>query len=278
MRGMYCAEDGMVLLEGDYAQQELRVMYAVAGDEVLGRNLATGDVYTEDAKGVFQLSADMKRCKCEGPCQKPDLHVKASARQTCKVVHLTGQYGGGARRVHEVILEEDRRAKFSFTSRVFDGMWHPRTGTYRGTVAYWEREMERVLSIGYSESRILGRRLYYPRPPVGDRSRVANYPIQSTAADMTTLAEIALDDRLEGFVGEKWAHPCYQIMNQHDCLILEVKDDPTAIRDCALLLREVMGQAFVIDGKEWRFPIDLKIGKVWDGIKDFHDRDYMEAI
>lgn len=270
MRDMYCAAPGWTLLEGDYAQQELNVMEWVAGDPILAANLATGDVYTEDAKLAYGLPATMKRCKCEGTCQYPLLHVKASARQSCKVTHLTGQYGGGLKRVFEVMLEEDRKAKLGHVAKVFNSMWNPHTGVYKATVAYWQRETDLVLGRSpiYSESRILGRRLYYPRPP--ERSRIANYPIQSTAADMTTLAEIMLDDLLEGFVGSRWAgFPAFQIMNQHDCLILETKEDPSVVKDCALLLKECMGQAFKIEGKERTCKIDFKLGPIWGQMKDY---------
>jgi hypothetical protein len=270
MRAMYCAAPGRTLIEGDWAQQELNVMYWISGDEVLGKNLATGDVYTEDAKLVFNLPDYFKRCKCEEDCVTPDKHVKPSARQSCKVTHLTGQYGGGVRRVFEVALEEDRKAKFSHVARVYQAMWDPRVGTYKGTVGYWKRETDLVLGRPqiFSESRILGRRLYYPRPP--ERSRLVNYPIQATAADMTTLAEIMLDDLLEGFVGSRWAgFPAFQIMNQHDCLILETDEDPAVVRDCALLLHEVMGQEYLVDGVKRRCRIDFKVGPVWADMKDY---------
>lgn len=270
MRNMYCAAPGWTLVEGDYAQQELNVMDWVANDPILALNLATGDVYTEDAKLAFGLPSTATRCKCKGVCVSPAEHVKGTARQSCKVTHLTGQYGGGLKRVFEVMLEEDRKAKLGHVAKVFNSMWNPVNGVYRATVAYWQRETDLVMGRSpiYSESRILGRRLYYPRPP--ERSRIANYPIQATAADMTTLAEIALDDRLEGFVGSRWVgFPAFQIMDQHDCLILECKDDPSVIRDCGILLKECMGQAFMVEGAERTCRIDFKLGPIWGEMKDW---------
>ncbi len=268
VRKMYSAAPGNILIEGDYAQQELRVMHAVSGDAILGHNLASGDVYTEDAKAVFGLAASAKRCKCEGPCELPGVHVKAAARQACKIIHLTGQYGGGVKRVYEVALEEDRATKFSFIRQVYDAMWNPKTGTYRGTVAYWDRELARVAQLGYSESRILGRRLYYPRMP--ERSRVANYPIQSTAADMVTIAEVALDDALEAdLILQK--RILGQTVNVHDSIMLECKDDPAVIRDCMALLKSCMMQPFEIDGQPYVFPVDFKTGKVWSELKDYKE-------
>lgn len=265
MRNMYRAGDGNILIEGDYAQQELRVMFAVSGDVILGRALDSGDVYTEDAKAVFNLPPTARRCKCDGACVDPTNHVKGAARQACKVTHLTGQYGGGLNRVYEVFLEIDRQVKFEFVARVFDGMWNKNTGAYKGTVAYWDRELARVAKLGYSESRILGRRLYYPRMP--ERSRAANYPIQSTAADMTSLAEIYLDDHHQR-IGDKWMG---QIQNQHDALMVECKNDPSVIRDVVALMREAMGQEFEIEGKKYHFPVDFKAGEVWGLMHDYHE-------
>lgn len=263
---MYSAAPGNILIEGDYAQQELRVMYAVSGDAILGNALATGDVYTEDAKAVFGLSSKASRCKCEGECQSVESHVKPAARQACKIIHLAGQYGAGVRRVYEVALEEDRNAKFSFFRSCYDAMWSPTKGTYKGTVAYWGREFDRVARLGYSESRILGRRLYYPRLP--ERSRVANYPIQSTAADMTTLAEVMFDEVTDSDIGRNWVG---QVMNQHDCLIVECKDDPQVVKDCMAALKRCMMQPFLIEGRQYVFPVDFKIGHVWADLKDYKE-------
>lgn len=256
MRAMYRAAPGHVLVHADYSQLELRVMAAVSGDSVLSAALASGDVYTEDAKDLFRLPAHYTKCKCdkrEGPCKYPDKHVKDAIRKQAKIIHLLFQYAGGEAAIFKAGLEQDRSLTFRTVQLIRQGLLN----RYAQTVAYWDAEHARVMETGYSESRILQRRRTYPREP--PPTETANYPIQSTASDIANLAMIELDKKLKKHV------PGAQILIQlHDAFDVECREgDKRIVND---IMQEVMEKPFIIEGKKFTFPVEIKTGEKWSEV------------
>lgn len=263
LRRMYDAEPGFKLIEADWKQQELHVRGLVAEDEVLLEALK-GDVYTEDAKGVFKLPPHVKRCKCEGECIDPydpktkkGTHLKNKARQSAKTGHLGFAYGASTPTLYMQFLETDRTVRYSTVETVHHGLKE----RYHRTVSFWTEEQERVRRLGYSEDRLLGRRRYYPRePPI---TEIANYPIQATAAAITTLAELDLDRLIKkeirkgGIIGQF-----------HDALLIKVPDRDRDIRMGMNLLKEAMEQKFTIAGRPYVFLTDIKVGYNWADLEE----------
>jgi DNA polymerase I-like protein with 3'-5' exonuclease and polymerase domains len=252
IRQMYRAAPGKKLAEADWSQLELQVMRAVSGDEVLGQALASGDVYTDDAKAIFGLHPSMVRCECEGPCLAPTAHVKPSARQRGKLGHLAFQYAAGVDAIYRQMIKSDRTVTYPQVSLIVSGL----KKRYARTVEYWYEEQARVLKAGYSESRILGQRRVYPKePPI---TEIANYPIQSTAADVANLALIALDAQLPSVSKEA------AIVGQfHDAFVVEYPDDPKIEGAVKALLKECMEREYEINGVKRRFPAKIKVGVYW---------------
>lgn len=253
IRSMYVAEDGWELVGADYSQLELHVMYAVARDEVLGKALAAGDVYTEDARAFFGLPVHLTKCKCEGDCTKPDEHIKPDARKAAKIIHLAKQYGAGKKKVWQQALRQDKRMDLMLSSMLCDRF----DAHYAQTVAYWDAEEERVLNSDgmYSESRILHRRRYYPRAP--ERSETANYPVQGTASDIKNLALIDLDTKLK-----KYKMRTRIIIDLHDAIYCEAPKREAKV--AGELLEECMsGRAHRIGDKTFRFKVDRKQAHRW---------------
>ncbi len=239
LRAMYWSAPGYRLVHADYSQLELRVMAAVAGDEVLQQRLNLGDVYGEDAKDWFGLPADMNVKK-----------MKPKARQTAKVLHLASQYSAGTEAVYLQALAQEHTLKYQTAALLHAGF----KKTYAQTCDYWWAEQARVKSTGYSESRILNRRRVYPtEPPI---TEVANYPIQSTASDVVNLAMIEIDKRLAKYF------PTAGFVDQlHDAFDVEAKiKDVPAVSE---LVQEVMEQPHVINGKTYKFPVEMKTGRLW---------------
>lgn len=241
LRQMYRARPGYKLIEADFSQLELRVMAAVSSDEVLEAALATGDVYSADAREIFQLPSDFNVRK-----------LKPAARQLAKTVHLGYQYGAGTDALYRQAVEVDRSLRYDAVALVHAGMKR----RYSQTVAYWYEEQARVRETGYSESRILGQRRSYPRePPI---TEIANYPIQSTAADVANLALIRLDAQLSG------ASRDARIIGQfHDAFLLEVPDEESHLSPVRGLVRDCMEQQHDINGRKRSFPAELKEGYSW---------------
>lgn len=250
MRQLYTAEPGYKLIQADKKQLELRVMAAVAKDEVLEAAIASGDVYTEDAKAIFKLPDSMQRCKCKGTCLSPLTHVKDSARHTAKTGHLAFQYGCGLPKFHMQMLEADQSIQWQLSKHVFESL----RKRYWRTVEYWKEEYARVRRTCYSETRILHNRRSYPALP--DLSEVANFPIQGTAADIMNLEMVALDAILTKRYPR---HPYMIIMQQHDAFVFEVAIE--LIDEVEALIKETMEKPHEIEGREWVFPVDIKKGK-----------------
>lgn len=253
LRGMYIAAPGHVLVHADYSQLELRVMAAVAQDHVLAGFLDTGDVYTADAKAWFSLPSGMTKCDCKRQCEKPTLHVKNSVRKQSKIIHLGAQYSAGTSTVYRQALAQDRTITFQAATLLHSKFKQ----TYHRTVAYWEEEMERVRATGYSESRILHRRRVYPREP--EITAVANYPIQGTASDIANLAMIELDAKLKRYVrGAKL------LVQLHDAFDVEAREkDERVVRE---IMQEVMEKPIAIEGKDYVFPVEIKVATRWDDV------------
>ena len=239
VRSMYVAAPGFTIIGADYSQLELRVMHAVAKDEALGQALASADVYTAEAIEYFGLPADTTKAT-----------IKPDARKSAKVIRLARQYGAGKKKGFQIAVMINRQMTFLMfipLMNAFDRRnWR--------TVAYWEEEMQRVLKTGYSESRIMGRRREYPVLP--ERSEVANYPIQGTAADIKNLALIEVHENLK-----KYRMKSRIIFDLHDAIYVEAhKKEIQAVES---IMHAAMEKEYLIDGGRYAFPAKFKESECW---------------
>ena len=255
LREMYWAGLGHILVHADFSQLELRIMMAVSGDRILEAALATGDVYTADAIAIFGLPKHLIKCPGDGPCKDKcallDLHIKKMARQAAKQVHLAFQYGAGTAKVYAQVLAENFEAKYSEVAKQHDAM----KKRYCGTVDYWFEEQKRVHRDGYSASRICDRRRVYPaEPPI---TEIANYPIQSTAADVVNTKTIKLCRILRREV------PTAKLTCQlHDALDFRVPTRHSSRVE--RITKEVLEEPVRIGDRMYSFPVELKSGSIWN--------------
>lgn len=253
LRRMYAAQSGRVLVHADFSQLELRVMRHVARDDSLGAALESGDVYAFEAKAMFGLPAHLVKCECKGGCKDPENHLKNSARKAAKIIRLGRQYGAQPPTVFAQGIKLDRSLKYEAVLQLCE-RWDK---TNWRTVEYWKEEAERVAKCGYSESRILQRRRSYPRMP--DRPEIANYPIQSTAADIANIAFLAIDDRLTSEV------PSAKFLtHEHDALSAEVDEKDADL--VSRIFKQEMEREFIIDGQVCIFPAKVTVGKRWSDV------------
>ena len=239
VRSMYVSAPGFVIIGADYSQLELRVMAAVAKDDALTEALASADVYTAEAIEYFGL-----------PTNTTKETIKPGARKSAKVIRLARQYGAGKKKGFQIAVQVNRQMtflEFIPLMNAFDRRnWR--------TVAYWEEEMQRVLKCGYSESRIMHRRREYPREP--DRSEVANYPIQSTAADIKNLALIEVHETLQ-----KHNMKSRVIFDLHDAIYVEAHKKET--KQVEAIMHAAMEKEYTIDGGRYSFPAKFKTSECW---------------
>jgi DNA polymerase I-like protein with 3'-5' exonuclease and polymerase domains len=242
MRSMYRAGTGNILVHADYSQVELRVIAEITQDRALIEALATGDVYSYDARKWFGLADNFDVKK-----------LKPQARKASKIIHLASNYAAGTPKVYQQALKQDRTMKYSAVSLLHNQFKQ----LYKGIVDYWASEQAKVGEVGYSESRIMRRRRVYPREP--EITDVANYPIQSTASDIVNLAMIALDAQLKRYV------PRARIITQlHDAF--DVECPYREAKTVSKIVQECMEVEYDIEGRKCKFPVEIKTGERWSDV------------
>ena len=232
MRSILAPAPGMALVHADKKQLELRVMGCVAADMQLWDAINSGDVYKAEAREYYSIPADAP--------------VKKDARQSAKIIRLARQYNAGLATVFAQALSMDRTFTISKAKLLMDRFDRR---NYR-TVQYWKEEAARVMECGYSESRIMGRRRTYFRPP--DPSEIANYPVQSTAADIMNHEIIELDRQLKARAPR--AHLVAQL---HDAVDVECPESDVEL--VSGIVNEVMDREWTINGLTRYLGIDQKV-------------------
>lgn len=278
---MLRAKKGWRLVHADKSQGELWVFAAVAKDPVLLAELRAGDVYTELAKGIYRLPAHLKKCKCKdeglAACVSPydprtqtGTHLKPQARKQAKIGRLAWQYATSFETFWVQMLEDDLSIPEDMAIRIYralgyrdeDGTVH---GHYARTVEWWYEEQARVRARKkmYSATRILDRRLYYPADP--HLNKLVNFPIQGTLADDVDLWMKMLDDPLTG-TGEllKFKGEARLIIDLHDAVDVECREE--IVDDVAEVVKRCGEQPRWIEGAEWVFKVDVKVGQRWSDV------------
>jgi DNA polymerase I len=231
IRQAFIAAPGHVLMAADYSQIELRIMAHLSDDAgLLSAFAADLDVHCATAAEVFDVAVDA---------------VSADQRRLAKTINFGLIYGmspfGLARQ-----LGIDRGAAQKYVDVYF--------ARYPGVKRFMDQTRLRARDTGFVET-VFGRRLYLPDirasnqqlRQAAERSAI-NAPMQGTAADIIKRAMIGVDAwcRLENF-------PARVIMQVHDELVLEVREDATD--KVAAGIREQMAGA-----AELKVPLRIHIG------------------
>lgn len=231
IRQAFIAPPGHVLMAADYSQIELRIMAHLSGDEGLLAAFAEDrDVHQATAAEVFSVPLES---------------VTSDQRRTAKTINFGLIYGmspfGLARQ-----LGIDRGSANRYVERYF--------ARYPGVKRFMDETRVSARDTGFVET-VFGRRLYLPDIKSGnsamrqyaERSAI-NAPMQGTAADIIKRAMIAVD---------AWCQredaPARLIMQVHDELVLEVREDATEA--VAAAIRDRMTSA-----GELRVPLRVEIG------------------
>jgi len=240
VRRAFVAEEGCLLLSGDYSQVELRIMADISQDLGLLSAFERGeDIHASTAATVMDV---------------PLSQVTPEMRRIAKSINFGLSYGMGAYGLAQRTgLSQEEAAEFiaNYFAR------YPQVGEYIEETKRMAREK------GYV-STLLGRRRYFPELRSTSRAhgrvkraaeRMAiNMPIQGSAADILKIAMI----RLYGALQEKGL-TSRLTLQVHDELVLEVPEGE--VSTVAPLVRSVMEGAY-----ELRAPlkVDVKVGKNWE--------------
>lgn len=235
-RKFFTAGDGKLLCDADYSQIELRVLAALAGDEVMIKTFAEGrDIHTETAASVFGL---------------PPEWIDADTRRKAKAVNFGIVYGIGAFSLAKDIGSSVAEAK----KYIEDYLNH-----FSGVKKYMDDVVNSAKASGYAVT-YFGRRRFIPEILATNKTvqalgkRIAmNTPIQGTAADIIKIAMIRVYNRLKKELPE-----ARLILQVHDELIVEAPEN--LAEKAAVILREEMENAVNLAVP---LPCDAKTGKTW---------------
>ncbi len=236
LRRFFNAKDGFVLVDADYSQIELRVLAAMAEDEMMKKAfLENLDIHTATASQVFSVPMD---------------EVTSDDRRKAKAVNFGIVYGIGA-----FSLSNDIGTSVQEADRYIKGY----LANYSGVAAFMEKCKSDAKSKGYAET-VFGRRRYLPELTSSNANlrnfgeRVSmNMPIQGTAADIIKIAMIKVWERLKKEVPE-----AHLIMQVHDELIIEAPENKK--EEVSLLLKHEMENAVTMSVP---FIADVNCGKTW---------------
>jgi len=219
IRKMFVAAPGMVLVDADYSQIELRLLAHISGDEAMREAFLSGeDIHAVTASQVFGV-----------PLQE----VTPLQRSRAKAVNFGIVYG-----ISAFSLAQDIGVFQSEAKAYIDAYLEK----YHGVRDYMKTVVEQARTDGYV-STLFGRRRALPELKSANfnlRSfgeRVAlNMPIQGTAADVIKLAMVHVFHRLAAELPR-----ARLILQVHDELIVECpeEDAPAAAR----ILEEEMERA-----------------------------------
>jgi DNA polymerase I len=238
IRQAFIAPPGHKILAADYSQIELRIMAHLSGDPgLLAAFHGNQDVHRATAAEVFGMPPEL---------------VDANQRRAAKAINFGLMYGMSAFGLARQ-LGIDRGEAGGYMKRYFD--------RYPGVQAFMNTTREKAHRDGFVET-LFGRRLFLYEINsrnaglrAGAERAAINAPMQGTAADIIKRAMISVDDWLQSL----GASCCRMIMQVHDELVFEVRDDQVdKIRDG---VRERMAAS-----AELAVPlvVDVGVGNNWD--------------
>ena len=237
IRKAFVAPEGWTLLAADYSQIELRIMAHLSTDERLLQAFQNGeDIHRATAAEVFGQPLD---------------EVTAEQRRAAKAINFGLMYGMSAWGLAKQ-LETGREQAAEYIERYFE--------RYPGVREFMDRTRKTAYEDGFVET-MLGRRLWLQEIRSRNRQRqqaaeraAINAPLQGTAADIIKRAMIDVDAWIESD-----NVPARLVMQVHDELVLEVRDD--ALESVTTGVIERMSQAATLDVE---LLVEAGSGDDWD--------------
>jgi DNA polymerase-1 len=242
IRNAFFAPFGSKLVAFDYSQIELRIAAFLSKDKKLIQIFKEGkDVHSAVASEVFKV---------------PENEVSKEMRRRAKVINFGILYGMGVNAL-QINLGTDRKTAQEFLNAYFEN--------FSGLAKYLDNSKMEAAKAGYTKT-FFGRRRYFegiksklPFIRAAAERMAINAPIQGTSADIIKIAMKNIDTFIKG---EKLADSVHLLMQIHDELIYEVKDEvsdkfiPEAqkIMENVLTLDQTLGVPIVVNfetGQNW---------------------------
>jgi DNA polymerase-1 len=246
IKDIYIADDGFVILYGDYPQAEIRMMAHFAGDPGLAKALSARDVHMAISKVLFRLTD-----KAYDALPKDKRELMRRAAKTIAFGIIYGRSAKGLAPQMGVTLEEAKE----FIDRFFEEM----PGVKR-----WINKQQILVLVRHEVESLYGRKRRFPligKKHVREIQRQAvNMPIQSSVSDMTLRAKLQTCDRFdeEGIRYLIWP----QI---HDSFMTLVEEDARDI--AARIMKDTMENCLDFESEVSFGPVDIKCGHSWGSLK-----------
>lgn len=265
---------GYDLIELDFAGQEFRWMAVLSGDPIMLGLCEPG----EDAHSFMAARCvpgwryeDLREANANG-----DKAAKA-IRHLGKVANLSLQYRTYPKTLVSVAAVQ-HNVKLTFEEA--KAIHATYLSTYRGVRKYWQRQIAFARNNHYVET-LAGRRVHLGHPDTwkwvnektgliddwvwGHESTAINFPIQGIGGDQKYLALLAARSVLARYDARFF-------MELHDGVFFVAPSGKAMA--CGLALRELLSnlpykRAWGVD-LPTKFPVDLKIGPSWGGLKEVH--------
>jgi uracil-DNA glycosylase family 4 len=240
-RRMYRAAPGYILIEADYNSAELRMLACLSEDEFL-----TG-VFLDDKRNLH----DEVSIAMYGPNFTSDERIRA------KAINFGIPYGREA-----FSIAEEFNITTGEAQRLIDA-WFERAPQ----AAVFIKRCRAAPLAGKSLVTVFGRKR---RPGVvsyelieGLQNEFANFPMQSTVADLCTKAAYRLE--ISGLLHK---HEAGIVNLVHDSILVECIDEPERIAEVKRLMKEVMESVSLeFLTTPITFKVDFKQGTHWGLLK-----------
>lgn len=248
----YVTDPEFKILSADYAQIELRILAQVSQDKRLLDAFNSGqDLHKVTASLMFGVPVE---------------EVTKLQRSTAKTLNFGILYGMGGPKLMDK-LNEGREGKDKLTLTQTQDIHKRYKDTYRRSIQWLANAGEHAWNYG-SSTTLYGRKRYYNRPTnavdekqymkqmMGLKRQGANSVIQGTSADMTKLAMVDLQDKLDYY-----GYRSNIIIQVHDELvILAHKSQAEAVKT---VIEESMRSAGEKLVKSVPIEVDIHISDVW---------------
>lgn len=249
VKEVFVAPDGYTLIQADYSQIELRIGALIANEQNMLKLFQLGaDLHTETAKQLFKTTK-----------------ITKDQRNLAKTINFGIFYGAGSKRIADEGRVSHEHARELITT------WFR---TYPAIHDYMLRVEKELKEVGYVTN-LFGRRRNLPVVSRVDPDiymhimrQAVNFPVQSTAADLTFMALCKLHTLLKLHIPS--AHICLTV---HDSVICMTKEADAY--HVAALLKTTMenGQdliteyvpAHIYKATDFRVetPVELVSGQCW---------------
>ena len=259
VRMLFIPDLGMVFLSRDYIQAEAMFVAWDARDTRLMDLYSKGiDVHWERTKELFDMPQSLEynpKKLWKVPGLEVSMPLYWFRELTKRFVH-GGNYKMGPNKQHAILVSEGIYVSLSFCKSAMNSfrIKNPLTVQWQGRIEEKIRR-DRILITP------LGRKREFRGRLTDDliRSAIAFKP-QSTVGEMCQLGTA------NTYREEKRFEP---LLNVHDEILGQCRDDPETIRECSKSLEKGMRIPLKIHGETLVIPSEAAIGKSWGEMEDY---------